>query len=59
MLDMYIFDNHEVNCNKFNINQIRSNTLVLDNADNWNKLLFKEALLIKSHKPSLNTIVLI
>ena len=59
MLDMYIVDNHDVNCNKFNINQIRSDTLVLDNADNWNKLLFKEALLIKSHKLSLNTIVLI
>ena len=23
--------------------------------DNWNELLFKKALLIKSHKPSLNT----
>ena len=59
MLDTYIVDNHDVNRNKFNINQIRSDTLVLDNADNWNKLLFKEALLIKSHKLSLNTIVLI
>ena len=59
MLDMYIVDNHDVNCNKFNINQIRSDTLVLDNADNWSKLLFKEVLLIKSHKLSLNTIVLI
>ena len=42
MLDMYIVDNHDVKCNKFNINQIRSDTLVLDNADNWSKLLFKE-----------------
>ena len=57
MLDMHIVDNHDVKCNKFNINQIRSDTLVLDNADNWSKLLFKEVLLIKSHKLSLNTIV--
>ena len=41
--------------NNFDINQIRSNTIVLDKADNWNELLFKEVLLIKSHKPSLNT----
>ena len=28
--------------NNFDINQIRSNTIVLDKADNWNELLFKE-----------------
>ena len=27
--------------NNFDINQIRSNTIVLDKADNWNELLFK------------------
>ena len=41
--------------NNFDINQIRSNTIVLDKADNWNELLFKEVLLIKSLKSSLNT----
>ena len=55
IVDLLNANNHDVNCNKFDINQIRSNTIVLDKADNWNELLFKEALLIKSHKPSLNT----
>ena len=32
-----------------------SNNIVIDKAGNWNELLFKEALLIKSPKPSLNT----
>ena len=41
--------------NNFDINQIRSNTIVLDKADNWTELLFKEVLLIKSLKSSLNT----
>ena len=41
--------------NNFDINQIRSNTIVFDKADNWNELLFKEVLLIKSLKSSLNT----
>ena len=40
--------------NKFDINQIRTNTIVFNKADNWKELLFKKALLIKSHKPSLN-----
>ena len=55
IVDLFNVSNHDVNCNKFDISQIRSNTIVLDKADNWNELLFKEALLIKSHKPSLNT----
>ena len=55
LVDLFNVNNHDVNCNKFDINQIRSNTIVLDKADNWNELLFKEALLIKSHKPLLNT----
>ena len=55
IVDLFNVNNHDVNCNKFDINQIRSNMIVLDKADNWNELLFKEALLIKSHKPSLNT----
>ena len=55
IVDLFSVNNHVVNCNKFDINQIRSNTIVFDKADNWNELLFKEALLIKSHKPLLNT----
>ena len=39
----------------FNVNNHDVNTIALDNADNWNKLLFKEVLLIKSYKPPLNT----
>ena len=54
IVDLFNVNNHDVNCNKFGINHIRSNTIVLDKADNWNKLLFIKALLIKSHKPSLN-----
>ena len=55
ILDLFNVNNHDVKFNKFNINQIRSNTIVLDKAYNWYELLFKEALLIKSHKPLLNT----
>ena len=32
---------HDLGCNKIDINQTRSNTIVLDKADNWNELLFK------------------
>ena len=53
ILDLFNVNNDDVD--KFNINQIRSNTILLDKAYNWNELLFKEALLIKSHKPSLKT----
>ena len=55
IVDLLNVNNHDVNCNKFDTNQIRSNTIVLGKADNWNELLFKEALLMKSHKPSVNT----
>ena len=41
-MDLFNVNNHDVNCKKFDINQIRSNTIVLDKADNWNELLFKE-----------------
>ena len=47
IVDLFSVNNHDVNCNKSDINQIRSNTTVLDKADNWNELLFKEALVIK------------
>ena len=55
IVDLFIVNNQDVNCKKFDINKIRSNTIVLEKADNWNELLFKEALLIKPHKPSLNS----
>ena len=55
IVDLFNVNNHDVNCNKFDINEIRSNTIILDKADNWNELLFKEALLIKSRKPLLNS----
>ena len=55
IVDLFNINNHDVTCNKFDINQIRIDIIVLGKADNWNKLLFKEALLTKSHKPSLNT----
>ena len=41
--------------NLFNVNNYNLNSIALDKADDWNELLFKEALLIKWHKPSLNT----
>ena len=44
IVDLFIVNNHDVNCNKFDINQLKSNTIVLDKADNWNELLFKEPL---------------
>ena len=54
IVDLFNVNNHDVNCNRFDINQIRSK-IVLDKAGNWNELQFKEVLLIKSHKPLLNT----
>ena len=54
-MDLFNVNNHDVKFDKFDINLIRSNTIVLDKADNWDKLLFKEAFLIKLHKPPLNT----
>ena len=55
MVDLFSVNNQDVNYKKFDINKVRSNTIVLKKADNWNELLFKEALLIKPHKPSLNS----
>ena len=55
IVDLLNANNLDVNCSKFVTKQIRSNTIVLGKADNWNELLFKETLLTKSYKPSLNT----
>ena len=53
--DLFHINNNDVHRRKFDINQIRDNTIVLDRSSNWNELLFKEALMIKRHKPILNT----
>ena len=42
-MDLLNVNDHDVNCNKFDINQIRINRMVLDKADNWKELLFKKA----------------
>ena len=42
-------------CLNGRLSQIRDNTIVLDRCNNWNELLFKEALMIKRHCPTLNT----
>ena len=38
----------------YNVNNVRNNIRVIDRDNNWNTLLFKEALLIKQLKPKLN-----
>ena len=54
IVDLFNVDNNSFNLNKFNICQIRNNTTVIDKANNWDILLFKEAYMIKTHRPSLN-----
>ena len=48
-MDLFSVNDHDVKCNKFDINQIRINSMVLDKADNWKELLFKKALIIIKH----------
>ena len=54
IVDLFNVDNNSFNLNKFNNCQIRNNTSVIDKANNWNILLFKEAYMIKTRRPSLN-----
>ena len=54
IVDLFNFSNNSFNLNKFNICQIRNNTTVIDKANNWNILLFREADMIKTHRASLN-----
>ena len=54
IVDLCNAENNFFNLNKFNICQIRNNTTVIDKASNWNILLFKEACINKTHRPSLN-----
>ena len=46
---------NDVHRTKLDVIQIRDNTIVLDRCNNWNELLFKEALMIKRHCSTLNT----
>ena len=52
--NMFATLNNDIMINKFNISQIRNNTIIIDKANNWNVLLFKEALYIRRQRPSLN-----
>ena len=52
---MFSVLNNDGDILKFNISQINNNTTILDKAHNWNALLFKETLMIKQHKSSLNS----
>ena len=54
IVDLFNADNNSFNLNKFNICQIKNNTTVIDKVNNWNILLFKEAYMIKTHRPSIN-----
>ena len=54
IIDLLNVDNNSFNLNKFNICQIRNNTTVIDKANDWNILLFKEVYKIKTYRPFLN-----
>ena len=54
IVDLFNVDNNSFNLNKFNNCQIRNNTSVIDKANNWNILLFKEAYVNKTQRASLN-----
>ena len=49
--DLFKIDTNSFNSNQFNASQIGDNTIILDRGNNWNVLLFKEALVIKKHRP--------
>ena len=51
--DIFEIDTNSFNSSRFNLSQIRNNTIILDRGDSWNVLLFKEALMIKKHGQSL------
>ena len=40
--DLFNLNINNVHRRKFDVNQIRDNTIVLDRCNNWNELLFKE-----------------
>ena len=47
IIDLFNVENNPLNLNKFIICQIRNNTTVIDKANNWEILLFKEATWLK------------
>ena len=53
IVDLFNVDNNSFNFNKFNICQSRNNTTVIDKANKWNILLFKEAYMNKTQRPCL------
>ena len=52
--DLFKIDTNTFNSNQFNVSQIRDDTIILDRGNNWNVLLFKEALMTEKHRPMLN-----
>ena len=52
--DLFKIDTNSFNSNQFNVSGIRDDTIIVDSGNNWNVLLFKEALMIKKHRPTLN-----
>ena len=54
IVGLFNADNNSFNLKKFNICQIRNNTTVIDTANNRYILLFKEAYIIKTYRPSLH-----
>ena len=45
---------NDVNTHEFRLNPVRQNTRIIDESNNWNILLFKEAYHIKEECPILN-----
>ena len=48
--DLFKTDTNNFNSNQFNVSQIRDNAIILDRGNNWNVLLFEEALMIKKYR---------
>ena len=48
---------HDVNTNEFRLNLVHHNTRIIDQSNNWNVLLFKEAYHVKEKCPILNNCV--
>ena len=53
--DLFNLNINDVHRKKFDVYQIRDNTIVLDRCNNWHEL-FKEALMVKKHCPTLSTV---
>ena len=53
IIDLFRLQNETFILKKFNIHQIRDNRAIVDRADNWYVLLFKETYIIDAHRSSL------